>query len=587
MHDRRLVAGLAAIALLAIVMAGFFLLAPLWVAGGVERLAQQQLGRSLTVKDGARLALSPLALRLDGAELSGATPDDDSVLTAKSLSIPLSLGQLFTRRPDLSHLTLTEAEIALLINERGEPSWDFAGLKPGPVKVTLEQSSLRYFDARNGQSLQLGHVDGVLDIRDDGGAAFSGTAVINSRLVRIDADLKSLARVNADGSPLELALAADDGNANFSGRLSTANVLSLAGSVSLSSDTPGPGLRLLGLPLPDGATVPGPLAIDGALDTAGRAFAIRNATFALGPFHAAGDVAVDLRKDQPKLQANLTADAMWLNPFVPAAGAKNGDWGRLPLPFAMLRQFDADVNVAGRSLGLGAFTAGPSQLKLTLTGGKLEVDGTSSLADDGTLAFTAKADATAIPPSIALNLDARDAAAQPLLGALTGVNQLSGTGSIAADLSASGTTQEELTGTIKGTASLDLINGRIAGADFAGLVLAAKTKILEGWSAAPGATPFDHLAGEAAIADGIATFRGLKIEGPANVFTIEGLIDVLRQGIAVSTNALANGQPMLPVAVVARGPWVKPKIYPDIPDILKNPEGGFARLQDVPPPQGN
>ena len=44
---------------------------------------------------------------------------------------------------------------------------------------------------------------------------------------------------------------------------------------------------------------------------------------------------------------------------------------------------------------------------------------------------------------------------------------------------------------------------------------------------------------------------------------------------------------MLPVAVVARGPWVKPKIYPDIPDILKNPEGGFARLQDVPPPQGN
>ncbi len=587
MHDRRLVAGLAAIALLAIAVACVFLLAPRWVAGGVETLARQQLGRSLTAKDGAHLTLSPLAVRLDGAELSGATPDDDSVLTAKSLTIPVSLGQLLTRRPDLTHLTLTGAEVALLINERGAASWDFPGFTPGPVAVTLEQASLRYFDARNSQAMQLDHVDGELDLRADGGAAFAGTAVINGRLVRIDADLKSLARVNADGSPLELALAADDGDANFSGRLSTANVLSLAGPVSLSSATPGPGLRLLGLPLPDGATVPGPIAIDGALDTAGRAFAIRNATFALGAFHAAGDLAVDLRNDQPKLQAGLTADAMWLDPFLPAAGAKGGDWGRLPLPFAVLKSFDAEVSLEGRSLSFGAFTAGPTQLKLTLTGGKLQVDAASSLPDDGTLAFTAKADATAIPPSVALKLDAEDAAAQPLLGALTGVTQLTGTGSMATDVTAAGTTQEELTGTLKGTASIDLINGRIAGTDFAGLAQAAKQKILDGWSAAPGATPFDHLSGEAAIADGIATFRNFKIEGPATLFTVEGLIDVLRQGIAVSANALVNGQPMLPVAVIARGPWGKPRIYPDIPDILKNPEGGFARLQDVPPAQGN
>ena len=52
--------------------------------------------------------------------------------------------------------------------------------------------------------------------------------------------LKSLARVNADGSPLELALAANAGAANFSGRLSTAKVLSLAGPVSLSSHDPAP-----------------------------------------------------------------------------------------------------------------------------------------------------------------------------------------------------------------------------------------------------------------------------------------------------------------------------------------------------------
>lgn len=583
MLDRRLVAGGAAIALVALAAVFVLVAAPRWAAGRLEALAAQQLGRSLTAEGGAHLDFAPLALRLDGAVLAGQTPDDDSLLTAQSLSLPLSLGQLLGGRPDPSHLTLTGAEVAFLVDEQGRASWDVPGLAATAMEMTLEQAKLRYFDARNNQSLEIDHVDGQLDLAADGGATFSGTAVINGRLVRIDADLKSVARVNADGSPLELALAADDGTANFSGRLSTANVLSLAGPVSLASDTPAPALRLLGLPLPDGAAVAGPIAIDGALDTAGRAFAIRNATLSLGAFHGAGDLAIDLRNDQPKLQASLTADAMWLDPFVPAAGAKNGDWGRLPLPFDLLKTFDAEVNVAGRSLAYGGFTTGAAQLKLSLAGGRLVLDGRASLADDGTLAFTGKADATAIPPSVGLTFDAEEAVAQPMLGALVGLDQLTGIGAMSADLTASGTTQEELTGTLKGTARLDLINGRIAGADFTGLMLAAKQKILAGWSAAPGGTAFDHLTGQAAIADGIATFRGLKIESADRVFTLEGLIDVLRQGIAVSATALVNGQPLLPVAVIARGPWAGPKIYPDIPNILSNPEGGFARLQDAAP----
>jgi hypothetical protein len=75
--------------------------------------------------------------------------------------------------------------------------------------------------------------------------------------------------------------------------------------------------------------------------------------------------------------------------------------------------------------------------------------------------------------------------------------------------------------------------------------------------------------------------------GPGTAFTVEGLIDVLRQAVAVSVTASASGQPLLPVAVIARGPWANPQIYPDIPNILSNPEGGFSRLQDAAPLQGN
>ena len=587
MYDRRLVAGGAAIALVAAAVLAFVLVTPRVAAGALASLAQRELGRSIGW-GGAHLDLSPLSLRLDKAVLPGATPDDDSFATASSAVIPVTVGQLFGAAPQLTEITLTEPDVALLINERGEANWDFPGWTAGTaLRLRLEQGRFRYFDARSEQVMALARVDGVLDITADGGASFGGTAVINDRLVRIDADLKSLARVNADGSPLEVALAADDGSASFSGRISTAKVLSLAGAISLSSPSPAAGLRLLGIPVPQGTAIPAPLAIDGALDSAGRAFAIRNATLGAGDFRAAGEFGADLRKARLLLQASIAADSLPLDAFLPAAGARNGDWGRAVLPFALLKTFDAEAAIDLRSLRYGGFSAGASRLGVTLTDGKLEVTGAAQLANDGTLSFTARADANAEPPSIGLDIVANDTEAQPLLAALAGVSQLTGTGGFAANLTATGTTQEELAGTLKGTASLDFVNGRIAGVDLAGLMLAAKQKVLDGWSAAPGGTAFSRIAGEATVADGIASFRGLTIDGEAASFTLEGLVDVLRQAIAISATGSANGQPLLPVAVIARGPWAGPKVFPDVPSILSTPEGGATKLQDITPLQGN
>lgn len=587
MYDRRLMAGAAAIALVAVAAMAFMALAPRLALGRLSGLVQQQLGRSLGVDGGAHLDFAPLAIRLDGATLSGAGADDDSFVTARSAEIPVSLGQLFGGAPHVPALTLTEADIALLVDERGKASWDFAGLAPQPLRITLEQSRLRYFDARNSQAMALDMVDGVLDIGADGGAAFAGTAVINNRLVRIDAALASLARVNADGSPLELALSANEGAANFSGRLATATVLNLAGTVSLSSDTPGPALRLLGLPLPDGTVVAGPIAIDGALDSAGRAYAIRNATLAVGGFNAAGDLAADLRNAVPKLQARLTADRLTLDGFLPASGATDGDWGRVPLPFAVLRDIDAEVDIQARSLAYRNITTGPANVTATLAGGKLAATIDAQIAGSGTLSLAAKADATALPPSVALSLDVQDSALQPLLGALTGASQVTGNGDVSAGLTASGTTQEELAGTLKGSLSFGLARGHIGGIDLQGLFLAARQTALDGWPAGTVGTDFDTLNGTAAVEDGIASFRDVKLENASLAVTAEGILDVLRQGLAISATATVNGQPLLPVAVIAKGLWNKPRIYPDIPDILKDAGGGVSRLPDVPALQGN
>lgn len=580
MNGRRLVWGGAALVLLAVITVGWVLLSPGWAISAIGSAAESALGRSFSAKGGATLGFSPLSIRIEQASLSGLEPED-SFITAKSLTIPVSLGQLFSRAPDLAGMTLTEAEIALVIDEEGRVSWDLPDTAAGrPMNITLEQSTIRYFDARNKQSLLLSNVDGLLVIDAQGGVSFSGSSVINSRVLRLDATLKSLARVNRDGSPFDVAVSGDIATANFSGMVSTANLLSLAGPVNITSPSPASALQWLGIALPEGAKLPGPLSVDGALDSAGRAFAIHKAAVSIGALQAGGEVAVDLRGERPKLQGSLTVETVWLDPLVPASGAQGGEWGRSPLPFRMLKDFDAELALQAQAVHYGAFSAGASKLQVLLKDGRLETTGALQLANGGTVNVTADADASVLPPSASLMLKAENIDAGPLIAAATGLTVFSGTGSLSAEFTAQGQTQEEMVGTLKGVAAFSLGQGRIGGTDLAGLTAAVREKILDGWGEAPGGTPFTAFTGSANIADGIATFRTLTLDTAQASFTVSGMVDLLRRAADLKATAAAGDVPLLPVPIVVTGKWGAPRIYPDVPQILENPEGGFARLKD-------
>ena len=588
MDGRKLVAGGAAVAMVAAATVAWVMLSPRWAVDALDRIAQQQLGRSFSARGGAHLEFSPLAIRIDEPALSGITPEADSLVTAASLRIPVTLGQLLARNPGLSQVELREPEFALLIDDRGRASWDFPEARPGEgLSLSLEQASFRYFDSRNGQSLAAANVDGLMKVNADGGVSFEGSAILNSRVARIDLGLKSLPRVNEDGSPLDLAIETDAASASFSGRLATAKVLSLAGPVRLTSNAPADAARWAGLPLSRAAALPAPLAIEGALDSAGRAYAIRNAAVTFGQFRGGGDVVADLRGERPKLQANLQAEAVWLDTLVPASGAEPGSWGRDVLPLPILRAFDAEVSLLARQVAYAGLTAGPSRLAATVKDGRLESSGALRLANGGTATFSVEADAVVLPPAGSLTLKAENADLEPLLGALTGITAITGTGSLSAELSAQGRTQEELVSTLRGSASLSLTQGRFAGTDLSGTVAAVRHRILDGWAAAPGGTPLDSVAASVTLADGVATFTGGEVVAQALRLSLSGTADLLRRALDVKAALLPAETAPLPVPIVVKGNWAAPRIYPDIPDILNNPEGGFARLRTDETPPGN
>ncbi|MFN4141957.1 AsmA family protein [Aestuariivirga sp.] len=586
MH-RRFVAGGIAAALLILGLAAWAVFSPGYAISRLDESAAEALGRRFTA-GGAELDFFPLAIRMEEATLSGPAETSDNLVTARSLVVPLQFGQLLSRNPDFSSMRLREAEFALLIDERGVASWAFPEARAdSPLRLILEQSTFRYFDARNGQGMALRNVDGVLDISADGAVAFNGSAVVNARVVRIDLTLKSLARVNKGGSPLELAVVAEAGSASFSGRLDTSKVLSLAGPVSLTSADPAELLRWAGIPLEEGTTVPRPLNADGALDSIGRAHALRNAAVTLGALRAAGEAVIDLRGERPKLQANMQADRVWLDAMVPAAGAANGEWGRRPLPFALLRSFDAEVSLLAAALHYGNLSAGASRIAATLSEGKLEASGAARLENGGTVSFIAGADAVVLPPVARLTVKAEGADMAELLPALGGKGFLAGTGTLSAELSAQGQTQEELVGTLKGTAGLAVAEGRIAGTDLPGLLGAMRSRILEGWMAAPGGTPFTSLSADVSLADGVASIRQLLLQLSSETLSVSGSADLLRRAVDLRATVEPATASPLPVPAVIRGPWNEPRLYPDVPDILNNPEGGFARLRDLSAPPGN
>lgn len=588
MDGRRLWALAAVVGLVVVATIAWVVLAPRWALSQLNAMAEQQLGRHVSATGSTYLDLSPLSIRIEGASLSGLSEQSDKLMTASTMVIPVSFGGLVSRRLDLASVTLRDAEFALMINERGEASWEFPDKTPqGALGLNLEQATLRYFDARNGQALVLANADGTLQVSPDGGVSFKGSAVINSRVARIDLTLKSLPRVNGDGSPLELAVETDIVSASFGGRLSTRKVLNLVGPLSLNSRDTANLARWAGIALPEGLKLPGPLNFDGALDSAGRAYAIRNAAVTLGQFRGAGDVVADLRGERLKLQANLQAEQVWLDALVPASGADATGWGRTALPLERLRAFDAEVSILSRAASYGSFTAEASRFASTLKDGKLDASGAFRLANGGTATFATSIDAAGLPPAGTLSLKADKADLGPLASALTGVTAFSGTGGFTVDLSARGQTQEELVATLKGTASLTLAPGQITGTNLPGIFVLVREKIIDGWAALAGTTPVTKLDASLTLEDGVATITSATAELPSYQLALTGSADLLRRALDVKASFLPPEAAPVPVPVIVQGKWSAPRIYPDIPDILNNPEGGFARLRSAGTVQGN
>jgi AsmA protein len=200
-------------------------------------------------------------------------------------------------------------------------------------------------------------------------------------------------------------------------------------------------------------------------------------------------------------------------------------------------------------------------------------------------------DGKADPPTVQFNVNGEGLIAEKALPAAVGFGDMSGKLSPSLSVNATGRTLAELISTLKGQASLRVVSGTIKSVDLTGAFGKVATAILDGWGRDEShSTPFEALSATFTLADGIAQTSNLILTSPSLTFTGKGEVDLLRQAIdlkvdprllAATSTATAPQFATFPVAVQVKGPWVGPRIYPDMPGILEDPAAAYAALKKL------
>ncbi|MCB1379755.1 MAG: AsmA family protein [Alphaproteobacteria bacterium] len=585
MRQMHVWAGLG-IAVLVVVLTGWLVFAPGWAVTALEDRSRGELGLAIDVTGGASLNFSPqLSIRFDGVRIAAAN-GDGALATAAALSIPVGWMDILGHRLPMAAMTLHAPELGFTINDRGETSWPQTVPAPaGPLRLVLEQAAVRFYDTRNSQGFSFAGANLLAIFSPDGALAVNGTAELNDRLAQVEGQVKSIARISQDGSPFDLVLSSPDLKVDASGRLATGKVLGLAGTVHLAGSDIAGAARWVGLGT-GRESGQRPFEISGALETAGRALAVKQAGLSIDGMTARGDVSLDFRGEIPSLQAEIAMPILDLDRILPASGAGAGDWGRNPLGLGALKVSDAVLSISTDQVIFGKTQMGAAHLSVTIDKGRLSGLMRLGAIAGGLAVLEVGADGSTAPPSLSVSFAAQQVEAGAILPSI-GINGLSGRGNITASLKANGSTQQELVGTLSGDASVDLADGAIRGVDMAALLADASKAIVNGWTRSEtAATGFSAFRAAFALEDGIATLKDLKLASPSLAMTGNGDVDLLRRSVDLKTDprvATGDGSKTagLPVPLVIRGPWSKPRIYPDLPDILSNSAAAFENLKTM------
>jgi AsmA protein len=577
-----------------------------------ERRIEEATGRELTLGSNIEISLFPnLGFSVDNAALSNPEGFDDPArrggteaaatpfIAADRIVFAVALLPLLSGDIQVKRLIFDGAEVRLRAKEDGSANWTFPTEEDSEQPtledlrlddVQLNDSLITFEGSEGGAPLTLEDVDARLALESlDNPATLNAAFNYREERVNVDGTIGSPRAVLEKGeTPLEAQVSSDPLNASFDGTFN-AETGALVGALESRGASLRNLLAWVGSPMAEGGGF-GHFEVAGQLRREGDTIALTEATLGIDDIDASGNVSIVTQEnDRLRIDGALTAPRIDLNTYMPApaqgaeAGgvAVNQGWSNDPLDFTGLRALDANLALSVAALRFQRMDFSDVQMALRIANGAADARLTRLALYGGSGTGRLIADGSGAVPRLAIELDARNVQAEPLLRDAIGFDKITGRGTLRASLVGRGPSQAAIMRARGGNASFAFNDGQWKGVNLAQMARTLQTAMSgQSVNSGGGATDFAELGASFVVSDGVAATENLRLLNPFVRLEGTGLVNIGAQTIdmRIAPRAVRSAQGQGGDASIAglgipfriSGPWSRVSFRPAIEEMVQN-----------------
>jgi AsmA protein len=363
------------------------------------------------------------------------------------------------------------------------------------------------------------------------------------------------------GAPLKLA---------FDGYISHRPTLKMEGTLAAYAVSIRDTLRWAGQHTPPGGGF-GRFALKAQTNVVGGTISLSGVNIELDGNTGEGVLTFDGRQS---LQGTLAAEGLDLTPYVSAVrllAAGERGWDSKPIALDGLDGLQLDLRLSAARVNVANVKLGRTAVAANLRDGNLAVAIGESQAFGGVVRGTFGLAKSSAGADFKAQLQFADVDLEQCLGEMFGIRRLEGKGNLGFAIDSSGRSVYDLTKGLNGTASLASRKGAIAGFNVEQLLKRIERRPLSGSGEfRTGKTPYETLAVNLRITQGMANVEDVRMEGPSVGLALAGSASIPERDLdlrgtasllAISTSGTAA--PAFELPFMVQGSWDDPIILPD------------------------
>jgi AsmA protein len=523
----------------------------------------------------------------------------EPAVVANELSARLRYFPLLAGRIEIADVTLIQPTITVTFMPGGQSNW--SGL------IDALAHALTPDPDRTGSFSEIGIHDGTVVVRDTGKAFVERLEDVDFQLAwpsisrsfgatghfvwhdePVDASLtlsdflaaltgeRSGVKVRLSGKPLQLAF---DGSAGY---LPT---LKIDGTLGIESASLRDAMYWTGAhKLPFGGF--GRFALKAQSTVSGGLVSLSNVNVELDGNSAEGVLTLSADDGHRMLEGTLAADTLDLTPYVSGVrllATNDSNWDQLPISLDGLRDMNLDLRLSAASIKIASARLGHTAIAANMRDGKLDVTIGESQAYDGVITGSVGLASANGGVEVTSRVKFADVDLESCLSQVFGLHKLAGRGNLAFDVGGAGESVMAVTNTLKGTATLTAHDGALSGVNVEQLLRRLERRPLSGnGDYRSGRTPFDQLAMNLKVQNGVVSIEDMHLDGPSVRLVIAGqasvpLRDLDLTGVATLVSTATANEFDLPFVV--QGRWDDPIMLPDAQSLIRH-SGAAAPLID-------